>query len=253
MHRFFVDRDAIHEDNLTICGEDVKHIYKVLRLRAGDPISVSDGDGFDFLCKIDTIDKDSVLCSIIDKHWNASEPPVKVDLYQGIPKSAKMDIIVQKCVELGVNSVTPVDTERVVVDTDNLKGISNRTARWQRISEEAAKQSCRGAIPIISDPVTFSNVLDRISNYDLMLMPYENERNTGLKQVLRGKNNINSIAVLIGPEGGFSEAEVEIALSKGIVPVTLGPRILRTETAGFACLSLIMYELGDMGGGLWQE
>jgi 16S rRNA (uracil1498-N3)-methyltransferase len=184
---------------------------------------------------------------------NITESPVKVDLYQGIPKSTKMDLIVQKCVELGVNRVFPVDTERVIVKASEEKGFSNKILRWQRIAEEAAKQSARGKVPDIESSVSFNIVLEKIKGYDLCIIPYEKENSTGLKHILRGKNNIKNAAVIIGPEGGFTENEVRKAEESGAIPVTLGPRILRTETAGFISLAIILYELGDMGGEPWEK
>lgn len=252
MHRFFINSDSINNDKIIITGDDVKHIGKVLRLKTGDIISAGDGRGFEYICRIDSINRDAVYCSIIEKARNVSEPPVRVDLYQGLPKSSKMDLIVQKCVELGINTITPVDTDRTVVDTEYSRGISSRITRWQRISEEAAKQCGRGKIPEIKNVVTFSEAIENLQGYDIMLIPYEKESKMGLKQILRDKNNASSFAIFIGPEGGFSEGEIEMARKKGIVPVTLGPRILRTETAGFTCLSIIIYELGDTGGELWK-
>lgn len=250
MHRFFIEGGSIDNNKIYITGDDVKHIGKVLRLKAGDIISVCDEEGFEYICSILSVGRIEVICNIVEKHKSAAEPPVVIDLYQGLPKSSKMDLIVQKCVELGINSITPVDTARVVVDTENSNGAAGRIARWQRISEEAAKQSGRGKIPEVKNIVTFSEAIRNLQNYDIMLIPYEKEFSMGLKQILREKNNVNSIAVFIGPEGGFSDDEIELAKEKGIVPVTLGPRILRTETAGFTCLSIIMYELGDTGGKL---
>lgn len=250
MHRFFIDKNSIDDENIIITGDDVKHIGKVLRLKIGDIISASDAEGFQYICSISSIDRERVVCHIMEKRMNESEPPVRVDLYQGLPKGPKMDLIVQKCVEIGINSITPVETERTVVDAENRRGLQNRVVRWQRISEEAAKQSGRGRIPVIKNIKTFSEVLMGLQGYDIMLIPYEKESKTGLKQLLRGNNNARNLSVFIGPEGGFSEDEISMAREKGIVPVTLGPRILRTETAGFTCLSIIMYELGDTGGEL---
>lgn len=256
MHRFFVSRDEISSDGIKLYGENAEHIFKVLRLRRGDKIIVCDGEENEYVCTIEYGDKKAVSCSIIEKRKSSSEPDVKVHIFQGIPKAAKMDIIIQKCTELGMEGLTPVDTERVVVNRNmdpGTGGFSNKLSRWQKIAEEASKQSGRGCIPKIQNPADFNEMMKFIKDYDLCVIPYEKEGSVGLKRILRGKNNIKSIAVVIGPEGGFSESEINYAVSKGAVPVTLGPRILRTETAGLACLSIIMYELGDLGGEPWKE
>lgn len=248
MHRFFVSREMIRGNDISILGEDVVHISKVLRLRTGDRITVSDGEDYEYLCQISCIDKKTVICDIIEKSRFLTEAPVKVHLYQGIPKAAKMDLIVQKCTELGIDTIIPVDTERVVIKLGNDRDTGNKIIRWRRIAEEASKQSSRGRIPSILEPIGYGEAAGSIRDYDLAIIPYEKENKTSLKQILKGKNNINKIAIFIGPEGGFSEDEVDMAEREGAFPVTLGPRILRTETAGFACLSILMYELGDMGG-----
>jgi 16S rRNA (uracil1498-N3)-methyltransferase len=253
MHRFFVNDESIGKDTIRISGDDVNHISKVLRLRVKEHISISDGKGTEYLCSISSINRDYVICDILEKNMNITESPVKVDLYQGIPKSTKMDLIVQKCVELGVNRIFPVDTERVVVKATEERGFSNKIVRWQKIAEEAAKQSARGKVPVIENSILFNETLEKLKEYDLCLIPYEKENSTGLKHVLKGKNNIKKVAVIIGPEGGFSEDEIKKAEESGAVPVTLGPRILRTETAGFVSLAIILYELGDMGGETWEK
>ena len=253
MHRFFVSKEFIDKDKINISGDDVNHILKVLRLKNGEKIIVCDRVKTEYLCSILSIDKKSIICNIIESKSNISEPPIIVDLFQGIPKSTKMDLIVQKCTELGINSIIPVDTQRTIIKTGYDKDSSNKLVRYQRIAEEAAKQSSRGHIPDIFEPISFERALKKMVDYDMVVMPYENELHTGLKQTLKGKNNINKIAIIIGPEGGFTEQEVAMARDNGAATVTLGPRILRTETAGFMCLSIIMYELGDTGGKLWQE
>ena len=253
MHRFFVSKDDIGDDNIIISGDDAAHISKVLRLKAKDAVIVCDGEENEYTCLVSAIDKKKVICSIVDKRHGTSEPPCKIDLYQGIPKSVKMDIIIQKCTEIGVGTVIPVDTERVVVKLGNERDSNGKTARWQRIAEEASKQSSRGRIPTVESPINYHEAIDRLKEYDLAIMPYEKEASIGLKQALRGKTNIRSIGIFIGPEGGFTDQEVLIAQESKILPVTLGPRILRTETAGFVCLSIAMYELGDMGGEPWIE
>lgn len=248
MHRFFVPKSAILKDTIIIEGDDAAHISKVLRLRSGNEITVCDGEENEYICSISYSDKRSITCKIVEKYRSTTEPPIKVHLYQGMPKSVKMDLIVQKCTELGIFAVTPVFTERVVLRNDEKNDLSGRITRWQRIAEEAGKQSGRGRIPVINNPVTFEEAIRDMKDMDFSIMPYEKESENSLKQAAHGKNSIRNAAILIGPEGGFSETEVNTAASNGISAITLGPRILRTETAGFVCLTILMYTLGDMGG-----
>jgi 16S rRNA (uracil1498-N3)-methyltransferase len=247
MHSFFADKDLISSDAIKIVGDDASHISKVLRIKIGEEIIVCDGEGTEYLCVIDSIGKKNVSCKIKSKMKNESEPPIKVDLYQGIPKSTKMDIIIQKTVEMGINSITLVNTERVIVKAFD-KDSSNKYTRYRRIAEEAAKQSGRGKIPDVLDAISFKDVIDGICKYDIAIIPYENEKSMGLKNILNDNKNFKNIAIFIGPEGGFTEEEINYAKTKGVIPITLGPRILRTETAGFVCLSQLMYAIGDMGG-----
>lgn len=253
MHRFFVHKDNITADSIRITGEDSEHISRVLRLRVKDRIIVCDGEENEYICELQSVDKKSVLCSIIERYRSAAEPPLKVCLFQGIPKSAKMDMIVQKCTEIGIDEIVPVDTERVVIKLGEDGDLRGKLARWQKIAVEAAKQCGRGRIPSIRTPISFKDAMSMINMYELCIIPYEKEGARGLKQVLKGKDTIKSAAIIIGPEGGFSEEEVNEAVKCGAVSVTLGPRILRTETAGFVCLTMLMYESGDLGGELWKE
>ncbi len=240
MHRFFVLPEQINNGCITITGDDLRHLSKVLRLREGDAITVCDSQGTDYNCKINKISKTEAIAAILGSCTSNSEPPINVTIYQGLPKSDKMDYIVQKCVELGAVKIVPVITKRAVaIPHDESKKI----ARWQKIAFEAAKQCGRGILPEVSGCVTFEQAVEAISQSDaLNLIPYENEKCSKLRDALTSKNNIN---ILIGPEGGFDEAEIELAMSKNIKPVTLGPRILRTETAPLAVLAAVMYELGD--------
>lgn len=242
MSRFFVDRENISETEVTILGDDVKHISKVLRLRVGDEILVSDKCKTDYTCTVSEISQGEIKAKICAKSENTAEPPVYITLYQGLPKSDKMDYIVQKCVELGVSEITPVITKRVVgVPHDSEKKI----LRWQRIAEEAAKQCGRGIVPVINAPIDFKSAISEMcGNEALNLMPYECESEGKLKDTLTSFNGKN-INVLIGPEGGFEESEVTLARESGTSTVTLGPRILRTETAPLAVISAIMYACGD--------
>lgn len=247
MSRFFVNCSDILNNTIKITGEDVGHIKKVLRLKCGDHITVCDGQGMDYHVRIDRVEEDSVYTFILDSFKSLTEPPVEITLLQGLPKSDKMDYIIQKCVELGVNRIVPVVTERTIVKIDSGKDAQKKAERWNKISKEASKQCNRGIIPKVDVPVSFNEALDIVKNSDLALIPYEKEALNGLRRILSDRRNASSICVMIGPEGGFTEKEVELAVNTGAFPVTLGPRILRTETAGVAVVSIIMYELGDVG------
>ncbi|MCX7710420.1 MAG: 16S rRNA (uracil(1498)-N(3))-methyltransferase [Clostridia bacterium] len=246
MPRFFVDKSNVRGDTIFITGEDVGHIKKVLRLRPGENIIICDGNGTDYLSEIQSIEQDKVIAGINAVEKNLSEPPIDIVLFQGLPKSDKMDFIIQKSVELGVNSIVPVSTERTVVKIDTKKDADHKVVRWQRIALEAAKQCNRGIVPKIEAPVTFEQALNAIKNFDISLIPYEKENQNKLNNTLQ-KQNLKRIAVFIGPEGGFSEKEIQRSKESGTIPVTLGPRILRTETAGIMVLSILMYALGDVG------
>lgn len=245
MHRFFIDIDNIKKGGIIITGENVNHISKVLRLKEKDKIILCDGEGTDYIVSIDSMDKYAVRTTILYKETSTGESYLDVVVYQGIPKSSKMDFIIQKCTELGVNRIVPVINTRTVVKLATKKEEQKKVERWQKIATEAAKQSGRGKIPVIDMPMTFENALNEAVSRDLILMPYELEKNNTLKEVIKGKNP-NSIAIFIGPEGGFENNEVQLALSKNVVTVTLGNRILRTETAGFVILSCVMYEFNQI-------
>ena len=248
MHKFFVQEQNIFEDTAIIDGEDVKHIYKVLRLEVGNQIAINNCKGIEYLGRISEIDKKEVKVSLLKRLTINNESPIEVHLFQGLPKSQKMDLIVQKATELGVMEITPVITERVVAK--NEMGEYKKMDRWNRISLEACKQSKRTMIPKVNEPMEFKNLLDILNKFDLILVPYENEEGKGLKKVCSSINraSVKTVAIVIGPEGGFEEAEIDTLKKHKAEIITLGPRILRTETAGFVCASLIMYELGDLGG-----
>ncbi|HEY8890417.1 MAG TPA: 16S rRNA (uracil(1498)-N(3))-methyltransferase [Clostridium sp.] len=248
MHKFFVPKNSIDGYSATIDGEDVKHIYKVLRLQVGEKVSVNNCEGKEYVGEITFIDKNLVNINLLEESSINNESPIEVYLYQGMPKSTKMDLIVQKNTELGVKAITPIITERVVVKTE-LKEFK-KVDRWNRIALEASKQSKRSLIPQINVPIEFEVLLGELKQMDLVVVPYENQEGYGIKKLVKNivKKNINKVAIIIGPEGGFEESEILNLKEVGAEIVTLGPRILRTETAGFTCLSLIMYELGDLGG-----
>lgn len=247
MHKFFVSTDNIYGDTAVITGDDVKHIYKVLRLEAGDKVNINNQAGLEFTGEILSIDKKEVRVKLIEELEINNESPIEITLFQGLPKSAKMDLIVQKATELGVKEITPVITERVVVKSELSE--FNKTERWKRIALEACKQSKRTIIPEINIPIEFNDLITRLGDFDLVAVPYENEEGFGVKQLVKAnKKMIKTAAVIIGPEGGFEEEEIRTLKEKGCYIVTLGSRILRTETAGFVCVSLLQYEYGDLGG-----
>lgn len=243
MSRFFVDAADVGEKSIFIRSkEDMKHIGKVLRLKEGSIIEVSDSSQWEYTAEIVCMEDDQVEARILDKQKFAREPQIRVTLFQGIPKQSKMEGIVQKSVELGVSAIVPVFTERtVVVDKGNF---GKKRARWQKISAEAVKQCRRGIIPEIGCEVKFARMKEQLKEFDLVLFPYENETGRTIKDCLRNlKEKPQNIAVIIGPEGGFSDREADELKALGAECVSLGKTILRTETAGPAALAMIMYEM----------
>lgn len=244
MNRFFVDIDGrgVGTD-INITGGDVNHIKNVLRLRTGEHVVVSDGRGRDYTCRIAQIGTDVVICNIEDINDNFAELPVEVTLFQGYPKSDKMDLIVQKMVELGVHRIVPVFTARTIVKLDQKKA-AKKTDRYRTIAESAAKQSGRGIIPEIAEPVSFAEALELAKELDMNIIPYEEaEGMEQARRIISGIRGHRSLGVFIGPEGGFAREEVEQAQAIGAECITLGHRILRTETAGLAVMSIIMFQL----------
>lgn len=245
MHRFFVDGAGIGAATIEITNpEDVGHIGRVLRLRTGDRVLLCDGNGWEYTCVLEEIGSRSVTARIEDKQKNGTEPAVRVTLYQGVPKGGKLDTVVQKCVELGVCEIVPVFMERSVIAD---KGRFEKKAdRLRTIAESAAKQCGRGIIPAVEGAISFAQMQERLAQTPLILFPYENEDGLTMKGALReeGASEAGEIAVVIGPEGGFSDGEA--AALKAIPQcrcVSLGKRILRTETAGMAALAMLLYEL----------
>lgn len=247
MHKFFTPQSLFQGEYAYIEGDDVKHIYKVLRLEEGNEVIINNQLGEESLGCIHSINKQSVSIKIVRKLEINNESNINIYLYQGLPKAGKMDIIVQKATELGVKEVIPVITSRVDVI---LKGEFKKLDRLQRISLEACKQSKRTIIPKINEPINFKDMLSDISEKDLIVVPYENAENYGVKALVKDVNftKVTDIAIIIGPEGGFDEEEIQDLKDINAHIVTLGPRILRTETAGFIAAALLQYELGDLGG-----
>ncbi|MDE8733066.1 16S rRNA (uracil(1498)-N(3))-methyltransferase [Eubacteriales bacterium DFI.9.88] len=243
MSRFFVDASHVGEQTIQIVSkDDIRHITKVLRLSAGDRIEVSDSTQWEYEAEIVAIEDTCVEARILDKQKFAREPQVQVTLFQGIPKQSKMETVVQKSVELGVYSIVPVFTERTVVaDKGNF---DKKRQRWQKVSAEAVKQCRRGIVPQIGQAIGFQQMTEHLRDFDLVLFPYENETGRTIKESLRGlAEKPKNLALIIGPEGGFSDTEAQRLKALEADCVTLGRTILRTETAGPAALSMIMYEL----------
>ncbi len=249
MYQFFVSPEAISESEkrVRITGPDVNHIKNVLRMKTGEELSVSNGkDGREYRCGILSFEEGAVLCELRFIKEDSHELPSKIFLFQGLPKSDKMETIIQKNTELGVYSIVPVEMRRCVVKLDRKKALQ-KTDRWQAIAEAAAKQSKRGIIPEIMTPVSYSDAVAFAKEHcDILLLPYEmagTDTGSGMKKTRRILNGIRpgqNIAVFIGPEGGFDEEEVSLAEENGFQTVTLGKRILRTETAGMCLLSILM-------------
>ena len=246
MYQFFVEPGQIYGKTITITGSDVNHIKNVLRMKPGEEISVSNGiDGKEYRCGITSIEEEQILCELRFVKEDGVELSSKVYLFQGLPKADKMELIIQKSVELGVYEIIPVATKRCVVKLEEKKAAS-RIARWQGIAEAAAKQSKRRIVPQVGNVMNFGEAVQRAASMDVKLIPYElAEGMERTKELINGLKPGQDIAVFIGPEGGFEEAEIEKALAAGIEPVTLGKRILRTETAGFTVMSWIMYQLEE--------
>lgn len=245
MPRFFVDPGQVGEHSIIVTGNDVNHIKNVLRMECGDELSISDGCGRDYFCTIEQIHREQVILHIENSWESFVELNTKIYLFQGLPKGDKMELIIQKAVELGVYEIIPVITARTIVKLDEKKE-AKKTARWQLVSESAAKQSGRGVIPKISTPVSFKEALAAAANLDAKIMPYERAKGMDDARALVGSlKGKNSIGIFIGPEGGFDPEEVSLAESCGVSTMTLGRRILRTETAGLAMLSILMFELEE--------
>ena len=239
MPKFFTKTDYISQNELKITGEDVSHISKVLRMSVGESIVVCDGNGNDYDAEITSITKTEVVARVIRSYVCDAEPSVSVTLYQALPKQGKMEYIIQKTTELGVMKIVPVYTKRCVVKP------SDKGDRWSKVALSAAKQCGRGVVPEVAKTISYDEAVREMQGYDCSIMPYECEQHNKLKEVLNSKK-YKTVSILIGPEGGFDLSEVERAVSAGIKTVTLGKRILRTETAASAVLPIIMYESDEM-------
>lgn len=245
MPRFFKEDlpDGISiNETFTITGADASHIARVLRMKAGESLTVCNCNGFDFICEIVTPQPDAVLLRVTDKQKNKTEPSVCVTLFQGMPKSDKMDLIVQKSVELGVTNIVPVVTARSVSKPDE-KSFSKKIERWNKIAAEAAGQSGRGILPKVLPAMLFKEAVKKLSENETAIMLYEHNGGTLREYFL---NKPATVGVMVGPEGGFDESEVLFACENGVATAGMGPRILRTETAPICALSVIMYATGNI-------
>lgn len=235
--------EQVKEEQIYIKGNDVNHIRNVLRMKPGEELQVSDGNNKKYLCSICSIDHEEICLNILDELEANNELPSKIYLFQGLPKSDKMELIVQKAVELGAFEIIPVATKRAVMKLDAKKA-AKKVERWNSIAEGGAKQSGRNVIPKVTDVKTFREAIKYAGDLDVVLIPYElaegmEETKRTISAILPGQ----SVGVFIGPEGGFDTEEIEYAMKCGAEPITLGKRILRTETAGLAILSILMYHL----------
>ena len=249
MHRFFADLVQSADERIILSGENARHAALVLRLSPGDEIMVGSGDGRDYSCKIESITAEEVVAEILDISGNAAELPVEITLFQGFPKGDKLDLIIQKSVELGVHRIIPVWMSRSIVKMDEAKA-KKRRDRYQSISEAAAKQSGRGIIPEIGAFLSMKEAVKKAVKLDRILLPYENAKGMEYtRKVLseirdeNEKGTVKSLGIFIGPEGGFEESEVTALQEIGAEVITLGHRILRTETAGMTMMSILSYIL----------
>jgi 16S rRNA (uracil1498-N3)-methyltransferase len=244
MYQFFVEPSQIMGKRIVIQGSDVNHIKNVLRMRVGEEIAVSNGvDGREYRCGIEEFTADEVICSLRFIKEDGVELPSKIYLFQGLPKADKMELIIQKAVELGAYEIIPVAAKRCVVKLDEKKAAGKRS-RWQGIAEAAAKQSKRGIIPQIREVMSMKQAIALAQQMDVRLIPYELAEDMGhTRELIGAVRPGQSVAIFIGPEGGFEETEIQEALRAGIEPITLGRRILRTETAGMTVLAWLGYLL----------
>ena len=247
MPKFFVTTNQIEGNTIIIQNEDVNHIKNVLRAKIDDTIDICDCQtSKNYICKIEQIEEKNIYCHIVEEIASNVEPHIQVSIFQGLPKADKMELVIQKSVELGVYDITPVEMKRCIVKI-NAKDESKKIQRWQKISEGAAKQSGRDRIPTIHPVINIHTLCENIKEYDFVLVAYENEKVNTLKQELKNikqdQNKQMKIAIIIGPEGGIDKEEIAKLEEQNAKIITLGNRILRTETVALNMLSVIMYEL----------
>ncbi len=248
MRRFFTEPQNISGDIAEIF-EDSKHIEKVLRMSCGDRILVFDGTGTEYTAQLVSIEKSVCRAKILEKSVSLSEPQTKIWLFQALPKSGKMETIIQKAVELGVFEIVPVMTERCVTKINNKAAGEEKAKRWNKVSVEAVKQCGRGLIPRVHEPVSFEKAVEMLGKLQVPLMPYEmlgHEGQKGLKEILDADREAAEFGIFVGPEGGFSDSEAEYAVEQGIKTIGLGRRILRTETVASALIPMIMFDRNEI-------
>ena len=247
MYKFFVNENQIENNKIKIIGEDVNHIKNVLRLENEEEITIcSKETSKSYLCKIVDLNNELVMCDILEEITETTETNCYIHIFQGLPKSDKFEYIIEKCTEIGVKEITPVSMKRSIVKLDEKDKIK-KLVRWQKIAEVAAKQSKRDSILQVNNIINFENVFEKVKDYDILLVAYEEEKENTLKSVLKrikGKKDLK-IAVIIGPEGGIDENEINFCIENNFKSITLGRRILRTETAPLVIASNIIYELED--------
>lgn len=243
MQKFFVKEEQIKDNKIEIIGTDVNHIINVLRMRKEDKVQINNlSTAENYIAEIIEYSSDRIICKIIEKIASKSETNIDIDLYQGLPKADKMELIIQKTTEIGIKKIIPVAMERCIVKLDEKDSVK-RVERWQKISEVAAKQSKRDIIPKIEKIIKIKDLYSIIKEYDLFIVAYEEEKIVTLKEILRNSINAKKIGILIGPEGGIDISELQKLKESGAIIVTLGNRILRTETAPIVIVSNIIYEL----------
>lgn len=246
MYRFYVTGTQIADGCIRIQNSDVNHIRNVLRLEPGDWVVACDGEDTDYMCRIREISAEEVVLGIEKTQPTGNELHTRITLFQGLPKKDKMEWIIQKAVELGAYEIVPVMMKRCVVRLSDEKKISRKQERWQAIAESAAKQCDRGIIPAVHAPVTMEQAFDMAGRLEYNMIPYElQEGMDSSRDIVREACSKTSLGIFIGPEGGLEPEEVAGAQAIGARPISLGRRILRTETAGMALLSVLMFQMQD--------
>ena len=244
MYQFFVDEQQVQQGQIVITGQDVNHIGNVLRMKPGEKVRISDSNEHSYFCRITEITEDEVIAAIEEKDELGTEFAHKVYLFQGLPKKDKMEFIIQKAVELGVYEIVPVMMKRCVVKLGDEKKIQKKQERWQAIAEAAAKQCDRGIIPVVHAPITMKEAIEKAKELSYNVIPYELQEGIDhSREIVAHACKQESVGIFIGPEGGFEDSEVELAIANGMEAITLGKRILRTETAGMALLSIMMFQM----------
>jgi 16S rRNA (uracil1498-N3)-methyltransferase len=239
-HRFFIPEDWITRNTVVITGGLVHRLRNVLRLRAGAHIIVLDDTGWEYEVELKTVESDEIEGAVLNRNLAAGEPRTRITLYQALLKGSNFELVLQKCTEVGVSEFVPMFCERCVAGEPDGK----RLDRWKSIIIEAAEQSKRGNLPVLQNVIPFNDACN--STGGLSLIPWEDEAIQGIGDALKTSQNAAKVSIFVGPEGGFSSSEIEIARSRGIIPVSLGPRILRAETAGLVATTIALYELGDI-------